>query len=65
VPETWSTTSWGTPALDLPAGVRAQLKALDVVIEYSGECTRETAQLFSYRRNQQTGRFAGLVWTHE
>jgi len=65
VPETWSTTSWGTPALDLPAGVRAQLKALDVVVEYSGECTRETGQLYSYRRNQQTGRFAGLVWTHE
>lgn len=65
VPETWSTTSWGTPALDLPSGVRAQLKALDVAIEYSGECTRETGRLFSYRRNQQTGRFAGLVWTHE
>lgn len=65
VPETWSTTSWGTPALDLPAGVRAQLKALDVTVEYSGECTRETARLYSYRRNQQTGRFAGLVWTHE
>ena len=65
VPETWSTTSWGTPALDLPAGVRAQLKALDVTVEYSGECTLETARLYSYRRNQQTGRFAGLVWTHE
>jgi YfiH family protein len=65
VPETWSTTSWGTPALDLPAGVRAQLKALDVTVEYSGECTRETARLYSYRRNQHTGRFAGLVWTHE
>lgn len=65
VPETWSTTSWGTPALDLPAGVRAQLGALGVAVEYSGECTRETARLYSYRRSQQTGRFAGLVWTHE
>lgn len=65
VPETWSTTSWGTPALDLPAGVRAQLRALDVAVEYSGECTRESAGLYSYRRNQRTGRFAGLVWTHE
>jgi len=65
VPETWSTTSWGTPALDLPAGVKAQLKALDVVIEYSGECTLETGRLYSYRREQQTGRFAGLVWTHD
>ncbi len=65
VPETWSTTSWGTPALDLPAGVRAQLEALGVTVEYSGECTLETARLYSYRRNQQTGRFAGLVWTDE
>ncbi|MDQ0032051.1 YfiH family protein [Arthrobacter bambusae] len=65
VPETWSTTSWGTPALDLPAGVRAQLEALDVTVEYAGECTLETPQLYSYRRSQQTGRFAGLVWTHE
>ena len=65
VPETWSTTSWGTPALDLHAGVRAQLQALDITVEYSGECTRETARLFSYRRNKKTGRFAGLVWTHE
>ncbi|MBB6404960.1 hypothetical protein HNP00_002280 [Arthrobacter sp. AZCC_0090] len=65
VPETWATTRWGRPALHLPAGVRAQLEALGVTVEYSGECTLETAQLYSYRRNQQTGRFAGLVWTHE
>jgi polyphenol oxidase len=65
VPETWSTTSWGTPALDLRAGVRAQLNALGVEVEYSGECTLETPRLYSYRRSQQTGRFAGLVWTHE
>lgn len=65
VPETWSSTSWGTPALDLPAGVRAQMAALDVAVEYSGECTLENDSLFSYRRNSRTGRFAGLVWTHD
>ncbi len=65
VPESWSVTSWGTPALDLPAGVRAQLEALGVPVEYSGECTKENPGLFSYRRQQQTGRFAGLVWLHE
>jgi YfiH family protein len=65
VPESWSLTSWGTPALDLPAGVRAQLEALGVAVEYSGECTKENPGLFSYRRQQQTGRFAGLVWPHE
>jgi len=64
VPGTWSVTSWGTPALDLPAGVRAQLGDLAVPVEYSGECTKDSPGLFSYRRQQQTGRFAGLVWTH-
>jgi len=65
VPATWSATSWGTPALDLPAGVRAQLAGLDVTVEYSGECTLENNSLFSYRRESRTGRFAGLVWTHD
>lgn len=64
IPETWSSTSWGTPALDLPAGVRAQLGALNVTVEYSGECTLENDSLYSYRRDSRTGRFAGLVWTH-
>lgn len=64
-PATWSETSWGTPGLDLPAGVRAQLAALDVELAYSGGCTLENDSLFSYRRNAQTGRFAGLVWTHD
>lgn len=63
-PATWSETSWGTPGLDLPAGVRAQLAALDVELAYSGECTLENDSLFSYRRDPRTGRFAGLVWTH-
>ena len=65
VPAAWSSTSWGTPALDLPAGVRAQLASLDVSVEYSGECTLENNSLFSYRRDSRTGRFAGLVWTHD
>ncbi|WP_284976116.1 polyphenol oxidase family protein [Arthrobacter sp. efr-133-TYG-104] len=65
VPGTWSTTSWGTAALDLPAGVREQLTAADVAVEYSGECTLENDALFSYRRDTQTGRFAGLVWMHD
>ena len=64
VPATWCTTSTGTPGLDLPAGVRSQLEAAGVAIEYSGGCTLEDDTLFSYRRNSHTGRFAGLVWTH-
>ncbi|QHK18795.1 copper oxidase [Pseudarthrobacter psychrotolerans] len=65
VPATWAATSWGTPALDLPAGAKSQLAAVGVVIEYSGPCTLEHNELFSYRRSNTTGRFAGLVWSHE
>lgn len=65
VPSTWAETSWGTPALDLPAGARSQLEAAGVVLEYAGQCTLESDQLFSYRRSSATGRFAGLVWSHE
>ncbi len=64
VPATWCTTSTGAPGLDLPAGVRSQLEAAGVAIEYSGGCTLEDDTLFSYRRDSDTGRFAGLVWTH-
>jgi YfiH family protein len=63
VPATWCTTSTGAPGLDLPAGVRSQLEAAGVAIEYSGGCTLEDDTLFSYRRDSHTGRFAGLVWT--
>lgn len=65
VPAALSTTSWGTPALDLPAGARSQLEQSGVSIEYCGPCTRETDSLYSYRRNTDTGRFAGLAWRHD
>lgn len=65
VPSAWSTTSWGTPALDLPAGAASQLESEGVLVEYRGPCTLETDALYSYRRDRQSGRFAGLVWTHE
>lgn len=65
VPAAWSTTSWGTPGLDLPAGARSQLEAAGVGVMYCGPCTLENQDLFSYRRNKDTGRFAGLVWTHD
>lgn len=65
VPATWSTTSWGTPALDLPAGAKSQLESVGVDVEYAGDCTLETETLYSYRRDRNTGRFAGLVWCHD
>ncbi|MEO3932843.1 polyphenol oxidase family protein [Micrococcaceae bacterium Sec7.4] len=63
VPAARCTTSRGTPGLDLPAAVRSQLRDAGVAVEYSGHCTLEDTNLFSYRRDPNTGRFAGLVWT--
>ncbi|TQJ52380.1 peptidoglycan editing factor PgeF [Streptomyces sp. NBC_00080] len=56
-------TSWGTPAVDVIAGVHAQLDRLGVHDrERSPVCTRESNDHFSYRRDRSTGRLAGYVW---
>lgn len=63
VPEAFAETSWGTPALDIGAGVRAQLARAGVSSTDVAGCTREEAGLHSYRRDgAAAGRFAGLVW---
>ena len=64
VPASRSTTSWGTPALDLGAGVRAQLEAegVDDVRAVDG-CTREDDRWPSYRRDGDAAlRLAGVIW---
>jgi YfiH family protein len=62
VPESRATTTWGTPSLDLGAGVRAQLAAEGVPVNDVSRCTRESRDLFSYRRDgADAGRLAGLV----
>ncbi len=63
VPQAYAVTSWGTPALDIGAGVQAQLEAEGVEVLTTGACTREDEDLFSYRRQgARSGRLAGLVW---
>jgi YfiH family protein len=62
VPASWSTSRTGTPALDLRAGLTAELEALGVTVESVGPCTAESPDHFSYRRDGRTGRFAGVVW---
>ncbi len=65
VPEAYAETSWGTPAVDVGAGVVAQLRAEDVEVVETGRCTREDEDLFSYRRQgAASGRLAGLVRVH-
>jgi len=54
--------SWqGTPAIDVAAGVVDQLQARSVGVRWIRGCSRESEGLFSYRRRNRTGRFAGLV----
>lgn len=66
VPQAYATTSWGTPAVDVTAGVRAQLAAAGVSVrDDSHICTRESADHFSYRRDRTTGRLASYVWLGE
>ena len=68
-PASWSTTSWGTPALDVAAGVIAQLERLAVPVTDVADslgperaCTVESGDLYSYRRQgERSGRLAGLV----
>jgi YfiH family protein len=63
VPGSAATTRAGTPAIDLRAGVRHQLEAAGVTkITISARCTVEDPDLYSYRRDGRTGRFAGLAW---
>ncbi|HSF98010.1 MAG TPA: polyphenol oxidase family protein [Ornithinibacter sp.] len=57
-----ATVSWtGTPAVDVAAGVVAQLHEGGVDVRWVPGCTRERPDLYSYRRDGATGRFAGVV----
>ncbi|WP_093784572.1 peptidoglycan editing factor PgeF [Actinacidiphila guanduensis] len=63
VPESYAGTSWGTPSIDVAAGVRAQLARCGVrEIDGPHVCTLESADHFSYRRDGRTGRLASYVW---
>jgi hypothetical protein len=61
---TAATTAAGTPALDLVAGVRHRLEAVDVPLDRSAyHCTACGAErYFSHRARQERGRQAAVVW---
>lgn len=65
VPVAAATTSWGTPALDLPRAVAHQLAAAGVAdVAAVGGCTLEDERWFSHRgvaAGRPVGRLAGVV----
>ncbi len=57
-----STVSWtGTPAIDVAAGVVDQLATAGVPVQWLPGCSRESEDLYSYRRDGSTGRYAAAV----
>ena len=63
VPGSACTTRAGSPGLDLRSGIHGQLASLGVGrVSDDSRCTAESAELYSYRRDGATGRFAGLIW---
>ena len=61
-PLTQSRTQEGKFALNLPAGLLGVLTELGIQGELSNECTAESPEYFSYRRDGITGRQAGVIW---
>jgi YfiH family protein len=61
-PAARATARSGRPALDLRAGLVQQLHALGVSkVNVDSTCTFESPEHFSHRRDQRTGRTAGLI----
>lgn len=60
-PRAFATTRKGTPALDLSAALISELLSVGVSYEASPICTLEDQMYFSHRRQNPTGRFAGVV----
>jgi purine-nucleoside/S-methyl-5'-thioadenosine phosphorylase / adenosine deaminase len=62
VPVAYAETSWGTPSLDIGAGVRWQLEQAGCTVVDATRCTIESDDLFSYRREgKASGRLAGII----
>lgn len=66
VPQAKALTSWGTPSLDLGAGLHAQLAQDGVTdVRRVNICTRESQEWPSFRRDgERATRFAGVIWSH-
>jgi polyphenol oxidase len=65
VPEAAALTRSGTPAVDVRAGVLAQLRRHGVAGTLVGGCTFEDPALYSYRRDVTTGRLGAVIVLRE
>ena len=62
-PSVAATTTWGAPAVDLPAAVHAALAALDVPLATgSPGCTACGPGWYSHRARQEAQRIATVAW---
>lgn len=61
-PEVRGLTAWGTPALDLPAGVAAACGRLGVPVTDLGTCTACSPVHWSHRARGEAGRQALVAW---
>ena len=60
--EVRGTTAWGTPALDLTAGVRAACDRLGLPLDDDGTCTACSPVHHSHRARGEAGRQAVVAW---
>ena len=55
-----SSTSWGSPSIDLERAIEAQLGGLKTSV--TGSCTRHLPGWFSHRRDRTPARMATIAW---
>lgn len=60
-PAAATTTTWGTPSIDLPTLVAADLARRGVDVVDGGVCTACDERWFSHRRDPESGRQVGVI----